>query len=475
MAVAGARMRPPVPSPPALKPYLRFQKLPGAALGPVRRAVDGDDEFRERIAAVVDEELAGRVGWLWLHRPDGWADEVADLVAAEQADEAAATEQRQERVASKRVDAAESAARRATGEVAAVRAELAGEHDRRVEAESTRGRLERRVAQLEVELSGARRRVAQADQDRAAAAERVADADQRASMAEARAAVAEAQLSEAEARARVAEAALELARRGGEAPVVVPEVGPREVERGEAGGRDVGGREVERREVRGEPVRPGPAPADNAALVDALRDAATATERLGAALAAAAAAVGPAGDVCPPDHARRPPRPPHAPRGDRPPRPPAGGRPRRTPLALPGGMFADTVQAATHLVRQPGVLLVVDGYNAAKRGWPDDALAVQRERLLDALEELVARHGTAVHVVFDGADLWTAPPGRRHLRIEFSPAGVTADEIIVELVGSLPADRPVVVATNDGEVRGGARAGGANVISSEQLLAVARR
>src|SRR4051794_12442503 len=134
-------MRPPVPSPPALKPYLRFQKLPSAALGPVRRAVDGDAEFRARIAAVVDEELAGRVGWLWLHRPDGWTDEVAGLLAAEQADEAAATEQRQKRAASKRVDAAEAAARRATGELAAVRAELAGEHDRRVEAESLRTRL----------------------------------------------------------------------------------------------------------------------------------------------------------------------------------------------------------------------------------------------------------------------------------------------------------------------------------------------
>ena len=54
-------------------------------------------------------------------------------------------------------------------------------------------------------------------------------------------------------------------------------------------------------------------------------------------------------------------------------------------------------------------------------------------------------------------------------------AGVTADEVIVEMVGSLPADRPLVVATNDGEVRNGARAGGANVISSEQLLSVARR
>jgi hypothetical protein len=454
VAVAGARMRPPVPSPPALRPYLRFQKLPSAALGPVRRAVDGDEEFRGRIAAVVDEELAGRVGWLWLHRPDGWADEVAELVAAEQADEAAATEQRQERSATKRLDAAEAAARRATGEVAAVRAELAGEHDRRVEAESLRARLERRVAQLEVELTGARRRIAQADEDRATAATRLAEAEERTGMAEARVAVAEAQLAEVDARARVAEAALELARRGAEAPG--PALAPAVAEPAEAADRSS-----------------RPTSADNAALVDALRDAAAATERLGAALAAAAAAVGPADEVCPPDPTHR--RSSRTPGTARPPRPHGSRRPRRTPLPLPGGVFADTVPAATHLVRQPGVLLVVDGYNAAKRGWPDDALAVQRERLLDALEELVARHGTAVHVVFDGADLWTAPPGRRHLRIEFSPAGVTADEIIVELVGTLPVDRPIVVATNDGEVRAGARAGGANVISSEQLLAVARR
>ncbi len=451
IAVAGARMRPPVPSPPALKPYLRFQKLPGAALGPVRRAVEGDDEFRQRIAAVVDEELAGRVGWLWLHRPDGWTDEVAGLVAAEQAGEAAATEERQERAASKRVEAAEATARRATGEAAALRAELAGEHDRRVEAEALRSRLERKVAQLELELTGARRRVATAEAERAAADERQAAADGHTAVAEAKAAMVEAQLSEAEARARVAEAALELARRGGEAPgAVVPE-----------------GERVDL------PPRGTLSVTDTGALVEALRDASAATERLGAALAAAAAAVGPADDACPPDHARRAARPARPPR---PPRPHGGRRPpRRAPLPLPGGVFADTVEAATHLVRQPGILLIVDGYNAAKRGWPNDALAVQRERLLDALDELVARHGTAIHVVFDGADLWTGPPGRRHLRIEFSPAGVTADEVIVEMVGSLPADRPLVVATNDGEVRDGARAGGANVISSEQLLAVARR
>jgi predicted RNA-binding protein with PIN domain len=213
--------------------------------------------------------------------------------------------------------------------------------------------------------------------------------------------------------------------------------------------------------------------ADTGALVDALSEAAAATQRLGQALAAAAAAVGPIAlsEPCRPERALG---------ADAPSRPAGAARRRRpnrrTPLPLPGGVFADTTEAATHLVRQPGVLLVVDGYNVAKLGWPDEPLPVERERLLDALEELVARHGTAVHVVFDGADVWTAPSTRRRrLRVEFSPAGVSADDVIVEMVGSLPAERPIVVATNDGEVRAGARAGGANVVSSQQLLAVARR
>jgi predicted RNA-binding protein with PIN domain len=145
------------------------------------------------------------------------------------------------------------------------------------------------------------------------------------------------------------------------------------------------------------------------------------------------------------------------------------------PLRLPGGVWADSPEAALHLLRAPGVLLVVDGYNVAKLGWPQLPLADQRARLLDALDELAARYGTEVRVVFDGADVAQLPVGRRYIRVEFSPPDVTADDVIVGLASSLPAERPIVVATNDGEVRSGVKAAGANVIRSEQLLAVARR
>ena len=67
------------------------------------------------------------------------------------------------------------------------------------------------------------------------------------------------------------------------------------------------------------------------------------------------------------------------------------------------------------------------------------------------------------------------PPARRDVRVTFSPAGVTADDVIVQLVRDLPPDRAVAVATNDGEVRRGARSAGANLLTSDQLVALARR
>jgi hypothetical protein len=213
-------------------------------------------------------------------------------------------------------------------------------------------------------------------------------------------------------------------------------------------------------------VSPAGSPA--ATLAEALTEAAQATAQLTAALAAASAAAGRSGLVIEPSE-------PPAARGGERDRAARSRRPRRVPLALPGGVWADAPEAALHLVKSPGVLLVVDGYNVAKLGWPGLALADQRSRVLDALDELAARYGTDVHVVFDGADVGPAATGRRYLRVEFSPAGVTADEVIVRLAEDLPVERPVVVATNDGEVRAGARAAGANIVSSEQLLAIARR
>ena len=62
------------PLPPALKPLLRFSRLPTRALDIVREIVDVDDAFRERVLDEVSETEVGELGWIWLSRPDGWLD-----------------------------------------------------------------------------------------------------------------------------------------------------------------------------------------------------------------------------------------------------------------------------------------------------------------------------------------------------------------------------------------------------------------
>jgi predicted RNA-binding protein with PIN domain len=139
--------------------------------------------------------------------------------------------------------------------------------------------------------------------------------------------------------------------------------------------------------------------------------------------------------------------------------------------------MADSVEAALHLLRAPGALVIVDGYNVAKLAWPDQTLAEQRRRLLDAIDEVVARHGTRVQIVFDAAAV--DPAGRhtprRLARVVFSPAGVVADDVIVDLVADQPTAQTVVVVSNDNDLRARVRKLGANVLGSEQLLAAARR
>jgi predicted RNA-binding protein with PIN domain len=130
-------------------------------------------------------------------------------------------------------------------------------------------------------------------------------------------------------------------------------------------------------------------------------------------------------------------------------------------------------------VRQPGILLVVDGYNVTLSSWPGLELPDQRRRLIDALAELTSRAGTTVHVVFDGVDqggrLRPPPVARRRLRVGFSPSEVEADELIIDLVERLEPARGVVVATDDRRVRDEVGRRGANVISVTQLLAVLGR
>jgi predicted RNA-binding protein with PIN domain len=88
--------------------------------------------------------------------------------------------------------------------------------------------------------------------------------------------------------------------------------------------------------------------------------------------------------------------------------------------------------------------------------------------LLDAVDAVVRRFGAELVVVFDGADVPGAHARRRRLaRVRYSPAGVSADDVIRREVADADPARPVLVVTNDAAVRRDVAAAGANLTASE--------
>ncbi|MGW6359708.1 NYN domain-containing protein [Streptomyces sp. NPDC055092] len=163
--------------------------------------------------------------------------------------------------------------------------------------------------------------------------------------------------------------------------------------------------------------------------------------------------------------------------------PPVSVRPAETVDAVePGRMSPKDIAARALSEHDPAILdqllalpqahLVVDGYNVTKTGYPTMPLEKQRLRLLGSLSQLAAQTGAEVTCVFDGAELAApvllAPP--RGVRVLFSKAGVTADELIRQLVRAEPSGRPVVVVSTDREVADGVAKSGARPVASVMLL-----
>jgi predicted RNA-binding protein with PIN domain len=151
-------------------------------------------------------------------------------------------------------------------------------------------------------------------------------------------------------------------------------------------------------------------------------------------------------------------------------------KPLRTPVALPGKVHGNAEAAAEYVLRVPDVMVIVDGYNVAKLGWPALRLEQQRERCVAGAEQLAKRWGTELHIVFDGADIvGSHAAGRRMVRVSFSPEGVTADDVIRVEVRALDPARPVAVVTDDKAIINDVRAWGANHVSSRTFLELLRR
>ena len=513
MARAGLTADPIVPPPPSLKRYLGFSKLSSRSLEAVARAVERDEVFRRRVADAVDEQQVGRPGWLWLARPEGWRDQLDALEATAAAEAADVEEQRAERAASKQLAAAQEAVRRADAQVAAqmveleeLRAQLIQERQARAVAEVRAEELAERIDAV----TAARGDVVRNLKDTEA---RLVERATEAKAAKARIRVLEAEAEAARERREPAGSgaadgpAPSAPGRGDGHPVAAAprRGGARDAVRAPAAGTGVG-------EARGSHVSPSPHPVEPAddeeaargssagvdpgAVVGEVARAAEGAATLASALNDLAALLAGGAGAARPDRGLAAAAG-SAPRGDDDHRAPGVGRhravvdptagttaapqvprARREPLALPGGMFDDTVEAAEHLLRTPGAALVVDGYNVTMEGWPELGAAAQRRRLVVALSDLAARTSTKVELVFDGAEVepLTVPaPTRQLVRVRFSDPGIEADDVVIDLVARIPAATPVIVASSDKRVRAGARRWGANLLHARQLVDILRR
>ena len=122
------------------------------------------------------------------------------------------------------------------------------------------------------------------------------------------------------------------------------------------------------------------------------------------------------------------------------------------------------------MLELPRVHLIVDGYNVSKAAWNDTPLDRQRTRLVSELAGVAARTSAEVTVVFDGAEVAASAPSARGVRVRFSPAGVTADDVIARLVSAEPTGRPVVVVSSDAEVAAHTRREGARPATTPALV-----
>ncbi len=412
---------PPEPPPEGLRRVLKFRRLQGPAWQTVRRIVDTDDPFRHRVAETADEEELGHAAWIWLTRPSGWADELRELVESARTDARRGSEEHEIAQLRKALASTEEAARRQESA-----AERANDASLRARAELAEERTMRREA--ERALASAEVTAERAGEDRTVALGTVETQQSEVEQVRAELRVVRAALHEAEAELRSAR------------PSAAPSVPVEELSR-------------------------------------RIAEAASTASELSQSLAEVADELTEAAPSAP-----SPPSPEMSSpriRGRRSRRPPPvrSGQRSRRPAPMPPGVWDDSPEAAAHLMRLRGVVVLVDGYNVARTAWIGLTPEEERSRLIAALEELHARTGAEVTVVFDGVQEGApmSGPVSRTVRVRFTAAGVSADDDVRDLVERFPLQRPVVVVSSDREVAEGARARGANAVSSRQFLTALHR
>jgi hypothetical protein len=131
----------------------------------------------------------------------------------------------------------------------------------------------------------------------------------------------------------------------------------------------------------------------------------------------------------------------------------SGGR-RGRPSRLPDGVVAGTRSAASWLVAD-GRVLLVDGYNVTRTHRSELSFPEQRRWLEEAVAALAQRRHVDATIIWDSTHgTATTRRSRRGLTVRFTKADATADdELVLHVELALDPTTPVVVVTDDAELR----------------------
>ncbi len=140
---------------------------------------------------------------------------------------------------------------------------------------------------------------------------------------------------------------------------------------------------------------------------------------------------------------------------------------RGRPSRLPEGVAAGTRRAAEWLVAD-GRVLLVDGYNVSRTHRGELSFAEQRRWLEEAVATLAQRRHVDATIIWDSAHgTATTRRSRRGLTVRFTKAEDTADdEIVLHVELALEPTTPVVVVTDDVELRGRLARHGVDLLDS---------
>lgn len=146
------------------------------------------------------------------------------------------------------------------------------------------------------------------------------------------------------------------------------------------------------------------------------------------------------------------------------------GRPTR----LPAHVAPETTEAA-RLLLGPGRLVLIDGYNVTRTHRDDLDLEGQRAWLVQRCVTAAAALRLRPVVVFDGQRAGATRPtaARQRVEVRFTSDGITADDELVLAVEA--TDEPVVVVSDDRELKDRVRASGADVVGTTIFLGVVGR